>query len=181
MSEAMYLDRARISYLFEKVAQSAQDAGIRIDMFLVGGAAMTLAYSTVRVTKDIDAIFEPKAATYAIVRKVADEEGLPSDWVNDAVNIFYFPGNDVDPNATVLYESGGFTIRVASPRYLFKMKVITARASDEDDLHVLWPLCDYGTVEECLADLQASYPEGILNPSVRYRVEDLASHWHGEM
>ena len=33
-------------------------------MFLVGGAAMALAYSTSRVTRDLDAMFEPESLVY---------------------------------------------------------------------------------------------------------------------
>ncbi|HEY5044406.1 MAG TPA: hypothetical protein VII53_00955 [Solirubrobacteraceae bacterium] len=36
--------------------------GVRGQIFIVGVAAMALAYSTRRVTKDIDAVFEPKSA-----------------------------------------------------------------------------------------------------------------------
>lgn len=44
--------------------------GIRGQIFIVGGAAMALAYSTRRVTKDIDAVFEPKSAIYAAAGKL---------------------------------------------------------------------------------------------------------------
>ena len=38
--------------------------GVHGDLFLVGGAAMALAYSTRRATRDLDAIFEPKQVIY---------------------------------------------------------------------------------------------------------------------
>jgi hypothetical protein len=37
---------------------------VRGQIFIVGGAAMALAYSTRRVAKDINAVFEPKGAIY---------------------------------------------------------------------------------------------------------------------
>lgn len=49
-------------------------------MFIVGGAAMALAYSNRRITKDIDAVFEPKAMIYESAAKVAEQLGLPDDW-----------------------------------------------------------------------------------------------------
>jgi hypothetical protein len=65
---------------------SAQNIGGQI--FIVGGAAMALAYSTRRVTKYIDAVFEPKRAIYAAAEKVAEEHGLPADWLNDGAKAF---------------------------------------------------------------------------------------------
>jgi hypothetical protein len=178
MSKAPHLDRGEILGLFRLLSERAHLAGIRIDLFLVGGAAMAVAYNTDRVTKDIDAIFEPKSDAYRLIHLVADEMGLPSDWVNDAIKLFLFPGNEVDQQATVCFEEPGLVVRVASPRYLFKMKIITGRASDEDDLRVLWPLCEYESAEACLQDIEDSYPEALLNPGVRYRVENLASEHH---
>ena len=69
---------------------------MRGQIFIVGGAAMALAYSTRRVTKDIDAVFEPKSAIYDAATTVAEELGLPEDWLNDAVKGFV-PGVDEHP------------------------------------------------------------------------------------
>lgn len=35
-------------------------------MFLVGGAAMALAYNARRATRDVDGVFEPKTAIYSV-------------------------------------------------------------------------------------------------------------------
>ena len=52
-------------------------------MYIVGGSAMALAFSRDRVTKDIHAVFDPKAVIYAGARRMADEMGLAPDWLND--------------------------------------------------------------------------------------------------
>lgn len=49
---------------------------------------MTFAYDTRRSTRDLDAVFEPKQTVYAAARRVADNHGLPEDWLNDAVKGF---------------------------------------------------------------------------------------------
>lgn len=67
------LDRADIIRLLEAVSLEAHRREVSVSLFLVGGAAMALAYSTSRATKDLDGIFEPKAVVYQIAARVAEQ------------------------------------------------------------------------------------------------------------
>ncbi len=49
---------------------------------------MVLAYDTRRMTRDVDAVFEPKADVYAAAKVVAQALELPDDWINEAVKGF---------------------------------------------------------------------------------------------
>ena len=69
--------RARILQALQALGEELTREGVRAQIFIVGGAAMALAYSARRVTKDIDAVFEPKQTVYAAAAKVAEELGLP--------------------------------------------------------------------------------------------------------
>lgn len=40
------------------------ERAVKADLFLVGGAAMALAYNTRRATRDVNAVFEPKQMVY---------------------------------------------------------------------------------------------------------------------
>ena len=172
------LSKDEIRALFDEVSTRAAKRGIRIEMFLVRGAAMALAYNTSRSTRDIDAIFEPKMLAYQIAAEVAAERGdLHEDWLNDAVKAFPMPDGGIDPAATVFYQDIGLVIRVASPRYLFAMKAWSARESDEDDLRILWPLCHFATSSEGLDYVEAAYPVGSLRPRSQYIVEQIASEF----
>jgi len=91
-----HFTRAKIISALEALGEELANNGVRGQLFIVGGAAMALAYSTRRVTRDIDAVFEPKSAIYAAATKVAEERGLPEDWLNDAAKGF-MPGADEHP------------------------------------------------------------------------------------
>ncbi|WP_112140545.1 DUF6036 family nucleotidyltransferase [Glycomyces dulcitolivorans] len=167
------LSRDEIIELLTELGAELEAAGERADLFLVGGAAMALAYNTRRATRDLDAVFEPKQVVYAAARKVAERNGIAEDWLNDAVKGF-LPGED--PNATLLFESPGITVRVASPRYLFAMKAAAARIGrDSDDLQQLYRLAGFGTVEEALDSVAEFYPPHLLSPKTEFIVRELLS------
>lgn len=48
------------------------------------------------------------------------------------------------------------------------------RESDEDDLHILWPLCRFRDGKECLRFIQESYPTGTLKLKMQYLIEEIA-------
>jgi len=76
---------ADIRALLEDLGKRLDDRGIEARLFLVGGAAMALAYGRDRVTRDLDAVFVPKAEIYEEAKRMAKDRGLPDDWLNDAV------------------------------------------------------------------------------------------------
>jgi hypothetical protein len=96
------LDREQILRLFEELSEELARRGTRAEIFLVGGAAMALAYDTRRATRDIDAVFQPKDEVYSAAAVVAARHDLPDDWLNDGVKGF-LPGDD--PQARPAYES----------------------------------------------------------------------------
>ncbi|MGH8881532.1 MAG: DUF6036 family nucleotidyltransferase [Stackebrandtia sp.] len=56
------------------------ERGLVADLYVVGGAAITLAYDERRATKDIDAVFVPKNEVYAAAARVADSLDLRTCW-----------------------------------------------------------------------------------------------------
>jgi hypothetical protein len=79
------LGQDRIRALLIELGHRCAASGLSVDMFLVGGGAIALAYSNDRATRDIDAVFEPKMRVYEVARMMADEFELPQDWLNDGV------------------------------------------------------------------------------------------------
>jgi hypothetical protein len=163
--------RARIIAALEALGADLTEHGIHGQLFIVGGAAMALAYSNRRVTKDIDAVFEPKAAIYEAAERVAERLGLPEDWLNDAVKVF-LPGADQD--ARRLPEIRGIEVSTASPRYLLAMKLLAMRfGEDDDDIRVLLDQTHITKAEEALALMARMYPDREPPPKTLLFLEEI--------
>ena len=119
----------RIRELLTELGRRLAARGVAGELYVVGGAAIALAFDERRSTADVDAVFEPKATTYAEASAMAEELGLPEGWLNDAVKGFLAGGDD---GATVVLEAPGIRCAVASPRILLAMKVLAHRAAEAD-------------------------------------------------
>jgi len=168
----MLLDGDDLRRFLTELGDDLASAGVRGELFVVGGAAMALAYNTRRATRDIDAVFEPKSIVYEAARTVAARhQELPEDWLNDAVKGFLL---GEDPAATVVFDRPGLRVRVASPRYLFAMKIAASRVErDTDDIVVLHRLSRFEGVDDALQYVGHTYPHLRLEPRVQYLLEEL--------
>jgi hypothetical protein len=163
--------KAKILAALQALGDELTRQGVRGQIFIVGGAAMALAYSTRRVTKDIDAVFEPKSAIYTAAAKVADDLGLPEDWLNDAVKGF-MPGNDEHPRPVP--DVRGIEVTTASPRYLLAMKLMAMRfGEDDEDIEILLRECDLHSAEQAIDLLKRMYPLQKAPPKTRFFLEEL--------
>lgn len=159
---APLLDKADIESLLTALGERCATEGISVEMFLVGGAAMALAYSRERTTRDLDAVFEPKTRVYAAARALADERGLPPDWLNDAVKGL-LPDRP-DAGEQVTFSRPGISVAVASAEYLFAMKAAAARAeADTDDLLTLAELLGITTHAQAVALVERYYSPSRLS------------------
>jgi len=165
------LDRGEILRVLDELSQELERRRARADVFLVGGAAMALAYDARRATRDLDAVFAPTAVVREAAATVAEKLGLPDDWLNDAVKGF-LPGDD--PGARTVYESPALRVDVASPRYLLAMKLLAARAgADTEDIAHLYRLCGLTTVEEGLDVVQTAYPDVVIPAKTQYLLAEI--------
>jgi Nucleotidyltransferase of unknown function (DUF6036) len=138
-SDGPLLGRERIRDLLVELGRRCAATGDSVDMFIVGGGAIALAYSGDRGTRDIDAVFEPKMRVYEEARKMAAKFGLPQDWMNDGVKGLLPDFKDDGQQVTTFSE--GIHVVVPSPEYLFAMKATSARIGmDDDDLKLLGEL-----------------------------------------
>jgi hypothetical protein len=130
------LGSEQILALFAALSDRLAASGTHAHIFIVGGAAMALAYDPRRVTRDVDGIFAPVPEVRQAVRDVATVEGLEDDWLNDAAKGF-MPGGDKHPRT--VFESEHLLVQVPSEEYLLSMKLYSARVdSDFDDAATLY-------------------------------------------
>jgi hypothetical protein len=166
------LGQKRILELLTELGRRCADSGFSVDMFVVGGGAIALAYGEDRATRDIDAIFEPKMRVYEIAYTMADEFGLPRDWLNDGVKGLLPDFQDSGRQFTV--ESGGIRVVVPSPEYLFAMKAVSARIGvDDDDVRLLGTRIGIKTVDEAYAVVEKFYRRERISAKASFYIQTI--------
>ena len=164
------MDRVAILEALRALARILHAQGIQGEMYLVGGAAIAVAYDARRATRDVDAIFAPKQAIYEAARVVAEDLNLPEQWLNDAVKLFL---RGQDPAPIPVLDEPGLRVMAASPRYLLALKLLAARREDEADIRFLIGLLGIQTVDEALEIVQNIYPATQLLPKTRFILEEI--------
>ena len=129
------LGRAELERAFTALGERLASRDVTADVFVVGGAAMALAYDAKRVTRDVDARFVPHGIVLEEARRVAEDLGLPPWWLNEQASV-YISGKD-DPGKRRVFDHSGLRVMAASPEHVFAMKALAARIRDIDDLRLL--------------------------------------------
>lgn len=139
-------------------------------MYVVGGAAIALAFDERRSTRDIDAVFEPKAVVYEAAETVAGQRGLPAGWLNDAVKGFLA---GPDPAAAPVLDLPGLRCLAASPQTLLALKVLAHRVGeDEADLRLLASELGLESAKDVLEVAEGTFGDR-LDPAARFFVEQI--------
>ena len=130
------LDRRRILELFDELSAELRFSRTRGQIYILGGAAMSLAFSADRRTEDVDARIDTgHSRLVEAVRKIGRKHGLTDTWLNDQATTAIPRAADV--RAAVVYESPYLTVTGASARHLLAMKLLAAREKDRDDIAAL--------------------------------------------
>ncbi|MGC2174978.1 MAG: DUF6036 family nucleotidyltransferase [Acidimicrobiales bacterium] len=144
---------------------------VRGEVFIVGGAAMAIAYDTRRSTADVDAVFVPSSEVRTAASRVAERMNLEPDWLNDGAKSF-LPGED--ENQIGVYEGQHLSVAAASPQYLLAMKLMASRVErDQDDIRELYKLCGLTTAEQGLDLLVSYYPSHRILPRVQFLLQEM--------
>jgi predicted nucleotidyltransferase len=115
-----------------RLGELAANEGETLQLVLVGGAVMALAYNARLSTQDVDAFILPPPDAARLrhwVTLVAAERGWTDDWLNDGAKGFvhgYKTGN-------VLLTADGIEVRQLAPEQLLAMKLSAWR--DDTDIN----------------------------------------------
>ncbi|MDF1489627.1 DUF6036 family nucleotidyltransferase [Tessaracoccus caeni] len=176
MTESGQLDAGQVQVLLQELSDRLTAAGVQAQLFVVGGAAMALAYDAGRLTRDVDALFVPAPEVRQIAEDMSGPHGLEPDWLNDAAKGF-LPGADENPST--VFESESLLVQIPSPGYLLAMKLHASRDErDLDDAVTLFNHLGYATAQECIDLLATTYPASQLLPRHRYLADEIATRAH---
>jgi hypothetical protein len=151
---------ADIRELLRKLDVELQRQGRAATVFVVGGAAMILAYGADRVTDDIDGMFEPRDVVLDAAAVVAEQNDIQKDWLSDGVLQLMPPEPDDHPHSERI--GPALTLEVASPEYVLAMKAMATRqsAGDLDDAAILCRLLRVQTHDQLEAIIRRFFPRG---------------------
>lgn len=167
------LTRADILGLFHRLDEELGAEGVEGELYLVGGAVMCLALEAREATRDVDGFFRPTATVREAAGRIAEREGLPRDWLNDAVKGFLGPRSAFEPFLDLPH----LRVFAARPDYLLAMKCAAMRLGEEfqdlDDVRYLVRHLDLRTAEEALEVVTRYFDEDRLPAKTRLALEEL--------
>lgn len=116
------LTRSDIENALHRLGELALQQDESIELLVVGGAAMVLAYDARMSTHDVDAVvLQPGAARFLrrLVQQIAEELDWPSDWLNDGAKGFLIGLSE----GSVVYTAPGIVVRCPALAQWLAMKL----------------------------------------------------------
>lgn len=127
------LDAVAMRTLLAELDERLRERGVAASVYVVGGAAMALAYGRVSVTPDIDALTS-HGAVGEEARAMADMRGLTEHWLNDAAHPWIPPRPRAARRRTT---KPGLTVHIAPAEHVLAMKLVALRRKDRPDIRLL--------------------------------------------
>ncbi len=152
--------------------------GVTGEVCLFGGTVMVLAFTARLATKDVDALFQPAQSIREAARRVAAEQHLPADWLNDGVKGFLSARHETTAGNLPQFPHLRLTMPV--PEYLLAMKCMAARlggttgeATDVPDIVFLIRHLRLKSAQAVLDLVALYYPASRISVKTQYLVEGL--------
>lgn len=142
---------------------------LSITAIIIVEASMCLVHSARDMTKDVDALYEPKAIINEISEKIARENDLPLDWLNDGVKGFVNKKIETEKFS----QFGTLKVTTVTPEYLPAMKLRSAGFTGQDysDIKYLLNKLNVQTVSEAQNIVEKFYPIELILPKTMYIIE----------
>ena len=160
------LDRDALIELLDELSKRLRHARVRAHIYIVGGAAMTLAFRRDRTTHDVDArVDSGHSALTDAVREIARERRMPESWLNEQATSFI--PQKPDTRAPTLYDSPYLVVTGASAEHMLAMKLESARDTDENDIRTLIQQLEMTTADDALHIHDELFPDTPIGPRGR--------------
>jgi hypothetical protein len=167
------LSAADIRRLFERLNEELREAGVRGELFVVGGAVMCVAFAARASTRDVDAFFRPARQVREAAARVAERAGIEPGWLNDGVKGFLSERGEF----AGFLELDHLRVMTAQPEYLLAMKCLALRIGaefhDEADVRYLLRYLNVDSYDEALRILERFYPIERFPQKTLYALEEL--------
>jgi len=167
------LSAADIKRLLQALNAELRNAGVKGELYLVGGAVMCLAYEARESTRDIDGYFKPTGQVREAAARVAVKSGIEVDWLNDAVKGYLSERGTFSPYLDLDH----LKVMLAQPNYLLAMKCLAMRIGeefhDEDDIRYLLRYLNISTYKAALEVIGKFYPLERFPQKTLYALEEI--------
>lgn len=166
------MDREEMLACFTDVAEILSRRRVSARVYIVGGAAMALAYDCDRYTHDVDGwVTKGYSELTEAVREVARRRGLPDSWLNEQASSYIPRGGDA--REKVVFDHPFLRVAAASPERMLAMKVMSARRTDAEDVKTLLGILGFTTARQVLDAVQAVFPDEPMPERSREMVANL--------
>lgn len=172
------LTREAILRALSSLSDELGRQGVTGELCLFGGTVMVLAFTARLSTKDVDGLFQPTPLIRDCARRIAEEQGLPADWLNDGVKGYISARHETTAGNLPQFPHLRLTMPV--PEYLLAMKCMAARlggttgeTSDVPDIVFLIRHLRLPSAPAVLEIVAQYYPANRIPVKTQYLVEGL--------
>jgi hypothetical protein len=172
------LTREAILRALSSLSEELGQQGVTGEICLFGGTVMVLAFTARLSTKDVDALFQPTPLIRDLASRIAEEQHLPTDWLNDGVKGFVSARHETTAGNLPQFPHLRLTMPV--PEYLLAMKCMAARlggttgeSSDVPDIVFLIRHLQLKSAQAVLEIVAQYYPANRIPVKTQYLVEGL--------
>ncbi|MDR2571612.1 MAG: hypothetical protein LBD23_15155 [Oscillospiraceae bacterium] len=165
------LHRDDILRFFEEVNSRLKTMDKTGELYIIGGAAISLAFGGRNATEDIDAIYKPRSEIRRIIKEIADEHNLRNDWLNNDAEHFITE----NMTFTLLFDYSNLKIFHIDAECLLAMKLASARpdtSPDMDDCLLLMERLGIFEEKDLLRVVELYTDEDNRDPAYRFFITE---------
>ena len=148
----------------EALVDELASAGVRSNIYIVGGAAIVYHVERGSLTADVDALLAPGPSFDAAVRRVAQANRWDETWLNDAVKMWESHYTTED-DWQLHISRGDVPVLIAKPPLLLAMKLRAGRGHrDLYDISLLLEVCGVTSMKAAEAVFDRYCPTEVIAP-----------------